>query len=116
MIQMTAMTDVKFEAQSQYLRAYRPEIMATKWVQTARMNTTDAEYSHRANSLNATLICYENHKSRDDHAAGMRLYPSEIGLQSYQLVKNEETPAAQKPLRAVLQHFVIELETHMVLY
>lgn len=80
-----------------------------------KKSCTDAAYSHRASSRSGTLVCYENHKTRDNNAAGMRLYPSEISWQSYQSVKTEDS-APQKQLRAIAQHFVIETETRMVLY
>lgn len=140
-VQMIAMTDVKLEAQSQCPEAYQSEIMAaiigrndkdkssilSQWnadpghfhlVDVRSIGNKpydDAAYSHRASDRSGTLVLYENNKSRDDHAEGLRLWPSEIGWQFYQMVAAEDTTSAKK-LRAIVQYFVIEPETHMILY
>ena len=47
-------------------------------------------------------MCYENDKTRDDHAEGMRLRPSEVGWQSFLLATRKDNVSPRK-IRAIIQ-------------
>ena len=73
----------------------------------------DNTYSHRVSGRSGTPIFYENNKSRDDHAEGMRLWPSEIGWQSLLMAAMKDNLPSTK-LHAIVQHSVVEKQTRMV--
>ena len=75
----------------------------------------DAAYIHYSSGRQGILLCYENHKDRDDHAEGMRLHPSEVGWQSFLMATNEDRVSSTK-LRAIIQHCIVNTPTKKVIY
>lgn len=59
------------------------------WVEVRSIGKEDfdAAYTHNSSGRQGILLCYQNHKDRDDHAEGMRLHPSEVGWQSSLMAK-----------------------------
>lgn len=58
-------------------------------------------------------ICYENYKARKDHTEGLRLWPSEIGWQSFMMASTDDNVPLSN-LGVIVQDIDVEEQTKMV--
>ena len=82
------------------------------WVDiTSKKKHSDTAYSHRANGRDGFLMIWENKKSNDVNELGKRLFPSEIGWQTFLMAAKEDgQKEGSTNIRVILNYFIVNEE------